>query len=216
MTAVCHRFALPLFRGLIVDFVGVLTTSPADSLARFCRDEGLPADTFIALLGRTGPAATLVADLELGTISQVEFNAELGRLIGVSQVGLVARLTAALRPQEAVLDTVATIRESGVKVAVLSNSWGLHPHNVYERWELETRFDDVVYSELVGLRKPDPAIYVLAAQRLGLPPEHCVFVDDTFANLAPAHRLGMGIIHQTDPSQSVRELTRFFEIPAFG
>jgi len=65
-----------------------------------------------------------------------------------------------------------------------------------------------VISSLVGLRKPEPAMYRLAADELAVPSGRVVFVDDIAANLEPAHELGMAVIHHVDPARTVRELDR--------
>jgi HAD superfamily hydrolase (TIGR01509 family) len=65
----------------------------------------------------------------------------------------------------------------------------------------------VVISSDVGLRKPDPAVYELAAAQLGLPPEDCVFVDDLPGNLKPARALGMAtVLHRGDAATTLAEI----------
>jgi putative hydrolase of the HAD superfamily len=65
----------------------------------------------------------------------------------------------------------------------------------------------VVISGEVGLRKPDPAIYTLAARSLGLDPAACVFVDDFEVNLEPAEKLGMAtVLHDGDAGRTVASL----------
>jgi HAD superfamily hydrolase (TIGR01509 family) len=66
----------------------------------------------------------------------------------------------------------------------------------------------VIVSGEVGIRKPDPAIYLLAAEKLGLPASACVLVDDMAANLPPAADLGMTTVHHTDSAATVHELER--------
>jgi HAD superfamily hydrolase (TIGR01509 family) len=65
-----------------------------------------------------------------------------------------------------------------------------------------------VISGEVGLRKPDPAIYELAAERLGLSPAACVFVDDLPGNLKPARALGMAtVLHRGDAAVTLAEVS---------
>jgi len=66
----------------------------------------------------------------------------------------------------------------------------------------------VVISDQVGLRKPDPAIYTLAAAKIGVAPGSCVFVDDTAANLPAARDLGMAVVHFTEAEPGVAEIER--------
>jgi HAD superfamily hydrolase (TIGR01509 family) len=56
------------------------------------------------------------------------------------------------------------------------------------------------------MRKPDPAIYALAAERLGLPPEAIVYVDDLPGNLKPARALGMATVVHRDAAETLPEL----------
>ena len=101
------------------------------------------------------------------------------------------------------LDGVRAARRAGVRTAMLSNSWG---EDRYDRALLAELFDAWVISGEVGLRKPDPAIYELAAERLGLPPAACVFVDDLPGNLKPARALGHG--HRPAPRRRRRDARR--------
>ena len=71
----------------------------------------------------------------------------------------------------------------------------------------------MVISHHTGTRKPDPAIYLLAAERLGLPCEACVFVDDLPHNLEPARALSMSVIHKTSADQVLTDLERLLGIP---
>jgi putative hydrolase of the HAD superfamily len=90
---------------------------------------------------------------------------------------------------------------------MLSNSFGLTPYNPYAElgmWDGE--WDAIVLSEQVGVRKPDPAIYLHTLDSLQLPAEDCVFVDDHAVNLPPAEALGIRTIHHTDAAETVAQL----------
>ena len=96
---------------------------------------------------------------------------------------------------------VRAARAAGVRTGLLSNSWTL-AH--YDQRLLAELFDAWVISAEVGMRKPDPAIYALAAERMGLPPEVIVFVDDLPGNLKPARALGMATIaHRGDAAETL-------------
>jgi FMN phosphatase YigB (HAD superfamily) len=92
-----------------------------------------------------------------------------------------------LRPCQPVLNLVDRARKAGIATAVLSNSWRTGSYDPYAGYDLESRFDAVVISDQVGLRKPDETIYRLAAETLDVAPSTCVFVDDTAHNLPPAY-----------------------------
>src|SRR5271166_4457520 len=68
------------------------------------------------------------------------------------------------------------------------------------------------YPIRVGLRKPDPSIYKLTAAKIGIPPEACVFVDDTKANLPAASKLGMKSVHFTDAQSGVAEIRHLLDL----
>jgi len=68
-------------------------------------------------------------------------------------------------------------------------------------------------SHLVGFRKPDPRIFDLAAQRLDLRPEECVYIDDIALYLEPAREMGMRVVHHTDAALTIRELEIIFSVP---
>lgn len=193
-------------RGLLLDFGGVLTTSVLDAIRRFCAESGLEPDGLLDAFRYDPGARRLLADIERGAITQSQFEVGVGKLLGVDPHGLVKRMLASVVPDPPVLAAAERARAAGVRTGVLSNSLGLDPYNPYEEWGLADRFDAVVISEETGLRKPDPAIYRLAADRLGLPCEACVFVDDLAQNLEPARALGMTTIRKTSTDQLIGEL----------
>jgi epoxide hydrolase-like predicted phosphatase len=91
----------------------------------------------------------------------------------------------------------------------VSNSWGTRR---YDRALLAELFDAVLISGEVGIRKPSPEIYRLAAERIGLAPPECVFVDDLPFNLAPAAELGMATVHHVGTGQTIAELERLLGV----
>lgn len=107
------------------------------------------------------------------------------------------------------IDAVRELRRAGVRTALVSNSWGAAS---YPAGLLNDLFDAVVISGQVGLRKPDPEIYRLAVQKVGLDPAECVFVDDLPSNIGPAAQLGMGTIRHTDPAATITQLASIFGV----
>jgi putative hydrolase of the HAD superfamily len=81
------------------------------------------------------------------------------------------------------------------RTSVLSNADSTLVERLRNGWRIHDLFDDVVCSADVGMAKPDPRIYSLAAARLGLPAWACVFVDDLERNLEPARAAGMHTVH---------------------
>src|SRR5215213_7367813 len=157
--------------GLIVDFGGVLTTDVFASFRAFCEAEGLEPDAVRDAFGADGEARRLLAALEIGAMTEREYEPKLAAVLGVGPEGLVDRLFGGMQPDAEMLDGVRAARRAGIRTGLLSNSWG---DDRYDRALLEELFDAIVISGEVGLRKPDPEIYELAAGRLGLQPEACV------------------------------------------
>jgi putative hydrolase of the HAD superfamily len=196
--------------GLLLDFGGVLTTSVTASFAAFEHGAGLPEGIVVALLLDAAREAEggLIGRLERGEVAPPAFEDELRSRLqrlghSVPRGSLLAGLFAELRPDEQVWDLAHQVRSAGRPTGLLSNSWG---HAIYPWERLRAHFDVLVVSGEVGLRKPDPGIYALAAERLALPPERIVFVDDLERNVEAARASGMvGIVHRqaTETSAAV-------------
>jgi putative hydrolase of the HAD superfamily len=196
--------------GLLLDFGGVLTLDFWAAQAQFCQAEGLPADALVSLVTGDGPTRRVLADLERGAVDQATFAGCVAEQLGLAPEGLLERMAAHLRSDEAMVAAAAAIRRAGVPVGILSNSWGSTPFDPYEAWRLSDTFDVVVISDQVGLRKPDPAIYELAVGMLGVPADCCVFVDDVAAYLKPARELGMTVVHHLDSGATIAALEELF------
>ena len=92
------------------------------------------------------------------------------------------------------------------KTALLSNAWDDLRQVLEEYWKIADAFDGIFISAEVGLLKPDPRIYQLALERLGVAPEEAVFVDDFTENVAGARAVGMQAIHFRDSQQARADL----------
>jgi epoxide hydrolase-like predicted phosphatase len=104
------------------------------------------------------------------------------------------------------LAAVGIARKHGLRTALLSNADRLGDDDVADL------FDIVVLSGQVGFGKPDVRIYLLTAERLGLTPEECVFVDDMVSNVRGAARAGMIGVHHRDVDTTLTELNVLFGI----
>jgi putative hydrolase of the HAD superfamily len=192
-------------RGLIVDYGGVLTTDVFASFRAFCEAEGLEPEAVRERFRSDPEARSLLAQLETGALAAAEFEPRFAALLEVESERLIGRLFGTMEPDTEMLDGVRAARRAGVRTALLSNSWG--DALAYDDALLEELFDAWVISTRVGLRKPDPAIYELAAERLGLAPAACVFVDDLPGNLKPARALGMAtVLHRGDAGATLAEV----------
>lgn len=191
-------------RGLLVDFGGVLTTDVFSSFQAFCEAEGL-APGAVRDRFRGDPAAQqLLFDLEEGKLTEEEFEPRFAAVLEVTDpVGLIDRLFAGMRADDAMLDAVAAAKRAGVRTGLISNSWG---KGRYDRSRFPELFHGTVISGEVGIRKPLPAIYELGAEAVGLAPAECVFVDDLPPNLKPAAQLGMATVHHVSAGQTIPQL----------
>ena len=196
------------YRGLILDFGGVVTTDPFAEVSAFCAREGLDPDAFVRALRDSPEAREAIEAVEAGKISQREYEVTIGRVLGVDDHGLLTRALGGLRPRPEVLDLIQRSRAAGIRVGLLSNSWGEGEYDPYQGYDLDSIFDAVVISGDTGTRKPDPAIYLIAADQLGIPPRECVFADDYAANLRVAEELGMATVHFTDAAEGISEISR--------
>ncbi|WP_380284611.1 HAD-IA family hydrolase [Kitasatospora purpeofusca] len=187
------------YRGLIVDFAGVLTTPLGAAVRDWCTRSGLAPDAWRRALVEDPAGRALYGELELGRLSQHEWNRRTAALIGVDPEDLMGRAHAGVRAVPAMVELVRAARAAGLAVALLSNSYGFEPYNPYTATGVWDLFDVRVISGEVGLAKPDPDIYRLTLERLGLPGEACVFVDDRAVNLGPAEALGITAVHADGP-----------------
>ncbi|MDD9369148.1 MAG: HAD-IA family hydrolase [Acidimicrobiales bacterium] len=200
-------------RAVIFDFGGVLSTSPFEAFTRYERDNGLP-EGLIRRLNATNPDANAWAKLERSEVDLAGF-AELfeaealaaGHTVdGAAVLGL---LGGDLRPQ--MLEALRRCHDR-LKTALLTNNFVPldDPRDATGRsglmGEVLDHFDVVVESSRVSLRKPDPAIYRLVCDELGVEPAEAVFLDDLGINLKPARALGITTIKVVDPDEAIAEL----------
>jgi putative hydrolase of the HAD superfamily len=198
-------------RGLLVDFGGVLTTNVFQSFKQFAAAEGLPPDTIKRAFKEDPEALALLRRLEKGELTHHEFEPLFAERLGIENTeGLVERLFAGVGPEEAMLDAVRRARSSGVKTGLISNSWG--EGLAYDQSTLDELFDAVVISGDVGMHKPEPEIFKLGADRIGVPPEECVFVDDLRENCAGAEAVGMTAILHRGPESTLPELEKLLPV----
>jgi epoxide hydrolase-like predicted phosphatase len=190
--------------GLLIDWGGVLTTDLFASFAAFAAQEGLDTTQVRRLFRDDRDARRLLIDLETGAITEEEFEPRLAEALGVAEpAGMIDRMMAGAQPDPVMIAAVRAARRAGVRTGLVSNSWGTRR---YPRDLLGELFDGIVISGEEGTRKPDPRMYELGAERIGLPPDACVFVDDLPFNLEPAEALGMATVHHTDAGTTVAEL----------
>jgi putative hydrolase of the HAD superfamily len=200
---------------IITDFGGVLTTPLFEAFAHVQEQHGIPLEALGKAMVRVAQdrGENPLYGLERGELAEREFlgllgsalEAELGR--AVEMEGFADGYFDRLEPNEEFVAELRRIKEAhGLRLAILTN-------NVRE-WEGRWRamlpgddiFDLVVDSAFVGMRKPEPGIYELTLERLGLPAAACLFVDDIDVNVEAARALGIRSVHFRDTAQAVAEL----------
>lgn len=209
---------------IVCDFGGVLTTPLLHSFAAIQDDIGISAES----LGRAmregleeGEELPLFR-LERGEISEDEF---LARLTDGLEASLGHRpplhrfrqmFFDALDPNEAMIALMRELQASGLKMAMLTN-------NVKE-WEplwrsmlpVDEIFEEIVDSAFVGCRKPEPRSYELTLERIDMPAEACLFVDDVHLNCEGAEAAGMRAVHFRDNEQAIAEIRAALDGSARG
>jgi epoxide hydrolase-like predicted phosphatase len=200
--------------GLLVDFGGVLTTNVFQSFRAFCEVEGLAPDAFADLLRSSPETRAELRKLETAQIDAAEFGAHLAPLLGIADAdGLMDRIFAGIGPEPAMVDAVRAARQAGVRTGLISNSVGA---DIYDRAVLDELFDAIVISGEVGLHKPQPEIFLLGAERIGVVPERCVFVDDLRENCTGAEAVGMTAVLHRGPEGTVPEIERLLDVTLGG
>jgi len=192
-------------------------TSPIGaSFDAFCDAEGITVDQFRSVMSAAARSdESPFAKVETGEISEDEFDREVAKLLSsacgktIDGAGLKRRMFAMVVPDDAMWNAVRAAHDAGIKTALLSNSWGGRDYPIEQ---LEEIFDEIVISGEVGLRKPEPEIYRYTADRLGVPAETCVFIDDFSVNVEGADAVGMtGMLHR-DPRETIARLGDLFDL----
>ena len=198
-------------KGLLVDFGGVLTTNVFESFRDFCVAEGLEESAFVDLFRSNPDARRELRRVETGEIDEAEFGEILGEMLGVEdRENLVDRLFAGMEADEPMVEAVRRARAAGVRTGLISNSIGA---GRYDRSTFPELFDAVVISAEERVHKPQPEIYRLGAERAGLPPEECVFVDDLRENCEGAEAVGMTAVLHRGAATTVPRLENLLGVP---
>jgi putative hydrolase of the HAD superfamily len=194
-------------RGVITDWGGVMTNPIVESVAAWLEADEIDRASYRAVMRAwiaqaydVGHNTNPIRALERGECTEADFERQLAEQLvridgtAVPPDGLLAKMFAKSVHDEVMHDLIRTVRQAGLRTALLSNSWGFgYPKHLFP--EL---FDAVVISGEVGMRKPEEQIFLLAAELLGLPPAECVFIDDIQENIAAAEAVGLiGVLHRT-------------------
>ena len=201
---------------MIFDLGGVVLGSPIQAMAAYERDSGLVEGGINRLIATNGHGGAWAA-FERGERSFAEFTTAFeaecaagGITMSVSVMfEYIRRDGGGARPQ--MLSALARLRDAGIRTAALTNNFtaeraeaGDAPPDLMA--ELPEHFDVFVESRRTGLRKPDPRIYELVCEHLGVQPGETAFLDDLGLNLKPAKAMGMYTIKVVDPDDALVEL----------
>jgi len=195
------------YRAVIFDLGGVVLDSPLHAIARYEQELGLPAGFVNRVVIGAGPAGAWQR-LERGELSMEEFFGAFEsecRKEGesVSAAEMMLRI-GECGPRPIMLEAIGRIRRRAISVAALTNNWAGEQDRTRE---LRDHFDAFVESSAVGLRKPDPRIYLLTCRALAIDPAEAVFLDDIGRNLKTARELGMTTIKVDRPEQALDALS---------
>ena len=202
---------------IVSDFGGVLTTPLLDAFVGLQERRGIPLEAFGTALMRAAEAdggVNPLFELETGRLTESQFvgklgaalRAELGRDVDLARFG--ETFFEHLHPNDELFAFMRTLHARGYRMAILTNNvreWEPHWRSMLPVDEL---FELVVDSGFEGVRKPDPRIYEVTLDRLGVAPEAALFVDDTEANCGAARELGMQAVWFRSNAEAIGEIER--------
>jgi putative hydrolase of the HAD superfamily len=199
---------------VVSDFGGVLTTPLLSSFVALQDEIGISPQSFSEAMRAIGEqdGENPLFVLERGETTEVAFleqlNDALEPLIGHRPHLHRFReiFLGALAPNEPMIELMRELKASGLRMAMLTN-------NVRE-WEplwramlpVDEIFEVVVDSAFVACRKPEPRIYELTLERIGMPADACLFIDDLEVNCEGAREAGMSAVHFRDNAQAIPEI----------
>ncbi|MEO5975291.1 MAG: HAD-IA family hydrolase [Ilumatobacteraceae bacterium] len=208
-----------MHRAILFDFGGVIVSGPFESFNNYERVRGLP-NNFIRSVNALNPHENAWAKLERSEITAAEFDQlfaieseNLGHRISGNEV--LALLAGEIRP--AMVHALDVLKTSGYKIACLTNnvvSTQSVPPTKREKLlkDVLSRFDAVIESSVIGVRKPETRFYEIACESIKVRPSECVFLDDLGVNLKPAAAMGMATIKVLNSDQALGELAQVLGI----
>lgn len=201
---------------VIFDFGGVVTSSPFEAFNRLERERGLPHD-LIRRINATNPDDNAWALFERAEIDAGGFDrkfADEARVLGHELRGedVLALLSGDIRPR--MVHALDWLKSHGYHIGCITNNvpagegagMSRSAEKAAKVSAVLSRFDHVIESSKVGVRKPDPKIYQMMLDHLGKPPASCVYLDDLGINCKPAATLGMHAIKVTGEDQALDDL----------
>jgi putative hydrolase of the HAD superfamily len=204
------------FTTIIFDFGGVITSSPFEAFNRMEAEQGLPHD-LVRRINSANPDSNAWARFERAEVNAAEFDAlfaaeasALGHVLRGADV--LSCLSGDIRPR--MVTALDALKANGFRLGCITNNVpagkgaGMAGTVAKARAisAIMARFDHVIESSKVGVRKPDPRIYQMMCAALGVDATHCVYLDDLGINCKPAAALGMAAIKVVDGDQALTDL----------
>jgi putative hydrolase of the HAD superfamily len=193
----------------IFDIGGVLTVSPVTRIKHYCASNGISDEVRFEIFGGHDG---LWSRFERSELNPVEFVGEFDTataVCGASASGeqFLEWFFQGFEPRPEMIAVVRHLR-GRVKLGSITNNVArdMPAERRTSGLDIQSLFDVVVESAIEGIRKPDPKIYQLACDRMGVEPQHAVFLDDLGANLKGAKALGMATIKVDETSSAIAEL----------
>jgi len=197
------------YKAIIWDFGGVITSSPFDAFNEFEEVNGLPKD-IIRTINSENPDMNAWAQFESNSITIDQFNDLFLKEAKAKGFDIKGRDIIKLLKGSIRENMVSFLRElkSNFKLGCITNN--VKPSSE-ENTDNETKeamsiFDHVIESSIVGIRKPNPEIYMMSCDALNVSPDQCIYLDDLGINLKPARELGMTTIKVIQPEDAIQEV----------
>ncbi len=208
---------------VIFDFGGVITSSPFDAFNRLEAERGVPIHS-VRQINSTNPHDNAWAKFERSEIDAAGFDqlfAEEARTIGIELKGseVLACLAGDIRP--AMVAMLDTLKAKDFTIGCITNNvpsgkgsgMALNDEKAAAIAAIMARFDHIIESSKVGIRKPDPRIYEMMCEALDVHPKQCIYLDDLGINCKPAAALGMAAIKVTGEQQALSDLHALLDMP---
>ena len=197
------------YKAIIWDFGGVITSSPFEAFNQFEEANGLPTD-IIRTINSENPDTNAWAKFESNSITIDVFNDLFLKEAKAKGFDIKGRDIIKLLKGSIRKNMVSFLRElkSDFKLGCITNNVksSSDENNDNETKEAMSLFDHVIESSIVGIRKPNPEIYMMSCDALKVSPDQCIYLDDLGINLKPARELGMTTIKVIQPEDAIQEV----------
>ncbi len=211
------------YNTIIFDFGGVITSSPFEVFNHMEQQRGIPKDS-VRRINSSNPNGNAWALFERAEIDVAQFDMLFANEAAMLDIDLrgsdvLACLAGDIRP--AMVRALDLLRDRGFLLGCITNNvpsgkgagMAINDEKAAAVSDVMARFDHIIESSKVGVRKPDPRIYQMSYEALSVAPEQCIYLDDLGINCKPAAALGMAAIKVTSGKQALAELAKYLNMP---